>query len=367
MNELERRAVLALWSCEGVGPQAFERLMRLVPVARWLSTPWRELVGLLDVSASTREHLLADRTLEARLVDLEKRLAETRHRVCFKGDPQYPAALVAVRSAPPLLFYAGPGAVDQMRGRVAIVGTRKTDSDWLAWTRRFGTTCAQQSLVVVSGAAEGIDTNAHQGALDGRGLTWAFVASGLDQIDPTPKEIVTALYRRGGTVFSEYPPGVRANKASFVQRNRLISGSAQVVVCVRGAADSGARHTAAAAVTQGRALLAVPGDPLRPKGGELSRQLLREGARPCFDVSDVLAAMGLIEMPLPEIVVPEKGEVSDEARAVFDALPPGLFDMEKAIAAAPAYSSGAVTAAMMELEISGWLVSRSGRRYEKRE
>lgn len=359
--------MLALWSCEGVGAQAFERLMRLVPIAQWLSTPWRELVAMLDVSSSTREQLLAGLTLEARLAKLEKRLAEGRQKVCFKGDPQYPAALVGVRSAPPLLFYAGPGAVDQMRGRVAIVGTRKTDGDWLAWTRRFGMTCAQQSLVVVSGAAEGIDTNAHKGALDGRGLTWAFVASGLDQIDPTPKEIVTELYRRGGTVFSEYPPGVRAHKGLFVQRNRLISGSAQVVVCVRGEADSGARHTAAAAVTQGRALLAVPGDPLRPSGGELSQQLLREGAKPCFDVSDVLAAMGLIVMPVPEIMVPEKGEVSDEARAVFDALPPGLFDMEKAIAAVPAHSSGAVSAAMMELEISGWLVPRSGRRYEKRE
>lgn len=367
MNELERRAVLGLWSCEGVGAQAVERLARLVPVAQWLSTPWRELVAMLEVPASTREELLAGPALEPRLDALEARLSKGRQRVCFKGDPQYPAALVEVRSAPPLLFYAGPGAVDQMRGRVAIVGTRRTDSDWLGWTRRFALTCAQQSLVVVSGAAEGIDTNAHHGAVDARGLTWAFVASGLDQIDPTPKEIVTRLYRRGGTVFSEYPPGVRANKGLFVQRNRLISGSAHVVVCVRGEADSGARHTAAAAVKQGRALLAVPGDPLRPQGGELSRQLLREGARPCFDVSDVLTAMGLLEMPVPEIIVAEKGDVSDEARAVFEALPPGLFDMEKAIAAVPAHSSGAVSAAMMELEISGWLVSRSGRRYEKRE
>lgn len=367
MNEQERRAVLALWSCEGVGPQAFDRVKRKVPVGQWLSKPWPELVAMLDVASSTKEQLLAGLTLEARLEQLEASMAKRRQRVCFKGDPQYPAALVGVRSAPPLLFYAGPGAVDQMRGRVAIVGTRKTDSDWLAWTRQFAKTCAQQSLVVVSGAAEGIDTNAHKGALEGRGLTWAFVASGLDQIDATPKEIATELYRRGGTVFSEYPPTVRANKGLFVQRNRLISGSAQVVVCVRGEADSGARHTAEAAVKQGRALLAVPGDPLRPKGGQLSQQLLREGARPCFDVSDVLAAMRLIEMPVPEIMVAEKGDVSDEARAVFEALPPGLFDMEKAIAAVPAHSSGAVSAAMMELEISGWLVSRSGRRYEKRE
>lgn len=367
MNEGERRAVLALWSCEGVGAQAVARLERLVPAAAWLSTPWRELVAMLEVPASTRDELLAGPELEPRVAAIEKHLSERKQRVCFKGDPEYPAALVSVASAPPLLFYAGPGAIDQMRGRVAIVGTRKTDSDWLAWTRGFAKTCTQQSLVVVSGAAEGIDTSAHAGALDGRGLTWAFVASGLDQIDPTPKEIVLELYRRGGTVFSEYPPGVRANKGLFVQRNRLISGSADVVVCVRGQARSGARHTAAAAVKQGRALLAVPGEPLRPKGGELSRQLLREGARPCFDVSDVLTAIGLLAMPVPEIIVAEKGDVSEEARAVFDALPPGLFDMEKAIAALPAHSSGVVSAAMMELEISGWLVSRSGRRYEKRE
>jgi len=199
-----------------------------------------------------------------------------------------------------------------------------------------------------------------------RGVTWAFVASGLDEIDAAPLKIVTPLLKAGGTVFSEYPPGVRAKEGLFVQRNRLISGSADVVVVVRGKEDSGARHTAEAARKQQRPLLAVPGNPLE-LGSEVCRTLLRSGARPCFDVGDVLSAAGLVEMAAAPEQVEEKGPVSDESRAVFEALPRGIFDMELAVAAVPEKSSGAVAAALMELELASWVVTRSGRRYEKRE
>ena len=65
--------------------------------------------------------------------------------------------------------------------------------------------------------------------------------------------------------------------------------------------------------------------------------------------------------------IEEKGPVSDESRAVFESLPRGIFDMELAVSAVPQKSSGAVAAALRELELASWLVTRSGRRYEKRE
>jgi DNA protecting protein DprA len=366
MDVMERRAVLGVWSFQGVGPKALARLSGRIPRREWFSAPWPELVARLELKAEAAEGLLRYRSLEERVVELEQRLAGARQGVCFQGDPQYPARLAEVDTAPPLLFYRGPGAVAQTRGRVAIVGTRHTTKEWLSWTARFSRSCAQQSLVVASGAAEGVDTAAHTGALWGRGITWAFVASGLDQIDPTPKEIVDRLLAAGGTVFSENPPGTRAIEGLFVRRNRLISGCADVVVVVRGAEDSGARHTAKFASAQGRPLLAVPGLPDEP-GGELCRTLLRQRARVCFDVSDVLAQLRLVTMPVAAPAPVVRGDVSPEASAVFSSLPQGLFDIEQAIAAVAEVSSGAVSAALMELEIAGWLTSRSGRRYEKRE
>lgn len=368
MTETERRAVLGVWSFQGVGTKALARLEARVPRAEWLTMPWVEVVQRLALTKKPEvtRALLRYGSLEARVVELERRLAETGQRVCFKGDPQYPARLAEVGNAPPLLFYRGPGAIAQTRGRVAIVGTRHTSKEWLGWTARLARACVQQSLVVPSGAAEGVDTAAHVGALWGRGITWAFVASGLDEIDPTPDKIVRRLLAAGGTVFSENPPGTRANDGLFVRRNRLISGSADVVVVVRGGPTSGARHTAAFASEQGRPLLAVPGTP-GEQGAELCRELLRQGARPCFDETDALRALALPTMPAPAPMPAHRGEVSSEASAVFSSLPQGLFDIEQALASVPEVSSGALSAALMELEIAGWLASRSGRRYEKRE
>lgn len=366
MTELERRAVLAMWSIQGVGAIGLETLETLVPKREWFRLPLRELVACANLKSDLRERVLSCGSLEAQADRLESRLKLSRQRVCFAGDREYPSRLEGVRGAPPLLFFRGPGAVDQPRARVAIVGTRHPSDEWYAWTVGFAGRCVEQGLVVASGAAEGIDAAAHLGAMKGRGVTWAFVASGLDQIDAAPKRTVGPLLDAGGTVFSECPPGARANEGLFVQRNRLISGSADAVVVVRGKEDSGARHTGEAARKQQRPLLAVPGNPLE-KGADLCRALLRRGALACFDVADVLAAVGLVEMvALPE-EPQEKGPVSDESRAIFEALPRGLFDMELAVAAVPRQSSGAVAAALMELELASWVVTRSGRRYEKRE
>lgn len=366
MTELERRAVLAMWSFQGVGAIGLDTLEALVPKRQWLTLPLRELVALADLKADVRERVLACGSLEARADRFETRLKQTGQRVCFEGDREYPSRLAGVRGAPPLLFYKGPGAVARPRAHVAIVGTRHPDKDWEKWTVGLSRTCAEQGLVVASGGAEGIDTAAHLGALRGKGVTWAFVASGLEEIDAAPRAIVGPVLAAGGTVFSEYPPDVRANAGLFVQRNRLISGSADAIVLVRGKEDSGARHTAEAARRQQRALLAVPGNP-RETGAELCRDFLRIGALPCFDVSDVLTAVGLVEMTAVPEELEERGPVSDDSRAVFEALPRGIFDMELAVAAVPQKSSGAVAAALMELELASWLVTRSGRRYEKRE
>lgn len=366
MTELERRAVLAMWSFQGVGAVGLASLETLVPRAEWFRLPLRDLVAFADLKADARETVLSCGSLEAQLARVEATIKKRGDRVCFVGDREYPSRLVGVRGAPPLLFYRGPGAVVQPRARVAIVGTRHPDEDWAAWTVGFARSCVEQGLVVASGAAEGIDTAAHRGALQGRGVTWAFVASGLDEIDAAPLKIVSPLLDAGGTVFSEYPPWVRAKEGLFVQRNRLISGSADAVVVVRGKEDSGARHTAEAARKQQRPLLAVPGNPLE-QGAEICRTLLRSGAHPCFDVTDVLTSVGLVAMAAVPEELEEKGAVSDESRAVFEALPRGIFDMELAVAAVPQKSSGAVAAALMELELASWLVTRSGRRYEKRE
>jgi DNA processing protein len=215
----------------------------------------------------------------------------------------------------------------------------------------------------VSGGAEGVDSAAHAGTLAAGGVTWAFAASGLDQLDDPPKRVLAALDARS-TMFTALPPGVRANDGLFVQRNRLISGAAKAVVVVRGKEGSGARHTAQYALEQRRPLLAVPPGPMEPDAG-LCRTLLRQGCAPCFDVSDVMRALSVEATTMADEVF-ERSAIDAGSQALWARLPAGPFTMERALEALPELGSGDVTALLVELELAGWVVPRSGRRYEKR-
>lgn len=364
MMERGKRALVALWSVQGIGTQALRRLRDRLPVEQWLDAPLGEVIRGLGVGSEVTTELEKHGSMIGLAEALEKTLAQTRQNVCFRGDLAYPPALVDAAGAPPLLFYRGPGAVAQVRQGVALVGSRHTTHEWLEFTARLATDCVEQNLVVVSGAAEGVDTAAHEGAMRGRGVTWAFMASGLDQLDTAPRQVAEKVLVHGGTVFSECPPGARPDKGLFVRRNRLVSGSSGAVVVVRGKASSGTRHTAEAAQRQARVVLAVPGF---DAGAAVCRVLLRGGARACFDVSDVLLALGLVSLGASPRVADVRGPVSTEAQQVFQALPTGLFELEQALHKMPKAGSSEVAAALMELEIAGWLVTRTGRRYEKRE
>jgi DNA processing protein len=148
--------------------------------------------------------------------------------------------------------------------------------------------------VVVSGLARGIDAAAHRGALDGGGITVAFLGCGVDVVYPTSsREIAERIPERGALV-SEYAPGTPPLPYQFVHRNRLVAAYTLGTVVVEGGAKSGALITAGMAVELGRELWAVPGDPRRPSCRG-SNRLLRDGAGLILDAGDLLAAIGLRE------------------------------------------------------------------------
>jgi DNA processing protein len=146
---------------------------------------------------------------------------------------------------------------------------------------------------VVSGLARGIDTAAHQGALDAGGRTVAILGSGLDRIyPPENRTLAEAVCDRGGAVVSEFSLGMSPFPHHFPRRNRLIAGWGRAVVVVEAAARSGALGTARAALEEGREVLAVPGHPSR-SGSAGTNQLIRDGAVLVRDAADVALELGL--------------------------------------------------------------------------
>ncbi|WNG18780.1 DNA-processing protein DprA [Cystobacter fuscus] len=361
----EQRALLALWSVPGLGPRTLERLRSFARggLASLAACPVRDWLAEAPLAPPVRRRLAEVSTLEPLATRLLERCARAEMGLAFQGEPAYPARLAETDDAPPLLFYRGQ--VGPPRRRAALVGSRHPDQGFLPFARTFARRVAEGGVGVVSGAAAGVDRACHWGAMDAGGETWAFLGSALDELDPAQARLLPHFLARGGVFFSELPPGVRASTTTFPRRNRLISGASDAVVVLRAGVGSGSLYTAEAGRAQGRAVLALPGDVLNEAAAGCNA-LLRDGhARACLSVEEVWRAVGILPH---RHVPPAEGssweELSVEARGAYQVLNrvPKSFDE---VLAGSQLSPAALTSALVELELSGFVIQHPGRLFER--
>lgn len=205
------------------------------------------------------------------------------------GGPGYPAGLMDLADAPPVLWTRGDTGLLQ-RPMVAIVGARNASSLGLRMARRLAEGLGASGQVVVSGLARGIDAAAHEAALATG--TVAVMAGGVDVIYPEENADLAAQIAAKGCLVAEHPPGLQPQTRHFPLRNRIISGLSRAVVVVEAAARSGSLITARDAADQGREVLAVPGHPFDARAAGCN-MLLRDGATLVRHVGDVTEALGL--------------------------------------------------------------------------
>jgi DNA processing protein len=205
------------------------------------------------------------------------------------GGPGYPAGLMDLADAPPVLWTRGDTGLLQ-RPMVAIVGARNASSLGLRMARRLAEGLGASGQVVVSGLARGIDAAAHEAALATG--TVAVMAGGVDVIYHEENADLAAQIAAKGCLVAEHPPGLQPQTRHFPLRNRIISGLSRAVVVVEAAARSGSLITARDAADQGREVLAVPGHPFDARAAGCN-MLLRDGATLVRHVGDVTEALGL--------------------------------------------------------------------------
>lgn len=198
----------------------------------------------------------------------------------------YPKQLAEIPNAPRRLFVKGdPTLLSQPQ--IAIVGSRHATHTGLELAAEFAFALAQQGFVITSGLALGIDTAAHQGALQANGKTIAVLGSGLDHIYPKRNSGLAAKIIENGCLLSEFPPDTPPLAAYFPQRNRIISGLSFGVLVVEAAQKSGSLITARFALEQNREVFAIPGSIRNPSAnGTLS--LIQQGAKCVTCVNDIL-------------------------------------------------------------------------------
>lgn len=189
---------------------------------------------------------------------------------------------------PKMLYYLGK-LPEKRQKTVAIVGSRRNTRYGEEVAYRLAFELAKRGVIVVSGLAFGIDSVSHRGAVDAGGVTIGVLGTEIEKIHPRAHiKLAEKMIELGGAVISEYRMGdIVDPRWSFLQRNRLISGLADVVVVVEAATKSGSLNTAMHALEQNKMLFSVPGNITNPYS-QGCNQLIKQGAEPYTGVDDVL-------------------------------------------------------------------------------
>lgn len=287
-------------------------------------------------------------------------------RLLVQESSDYPAALAGLPDPPPYLFVRGT-VEERDRAAVAIVGTRHATEYGKGIASKLASDLAQRGITVVSGLARGVDTQAHKGALDAAGRTFAVCGCGLDVAYPSENRSLMEQIENAGACISEFAPTVHPEAWHFPARNRIISGLSVGVLVVEAAERSGALITADFALEQGREVFAVPGN-IHKAQSKGAHALIKAGATLVDSVDDILTALNARALPFEDLKLAQKTRKAEmEAGAGKFGIRPDLSAAENRVylaldveprhvddvAAVANMGAGEVNATLVMLELKG--------------
>ncbi|MEB3331477.1 MAG: DNA-processing protein DprA [Synechococcaceae cyanobacterium] len=375
----QRRLWWLLWaSCPGLGPV---RLAQLEASPGGLEAAWARPLHAFTALPGWPARLLS--ALEQHRQrwggDPLPRFASSSRAgraVLLPGDPRWPAGLTRLPRPPLLLHWQGRGSLWPALARsraVAVVGTRRPSGHGLSMARRLGVALAEAGWPVLSGLAEGIDGEAHRGCLAAGGAPVAVLGTPLNRVYPRHHAALQKSVGQRGLLISEHASGSGVRPGHFATRNRLLVAMAAAVVVVECPQASGALHSAEVAWQQGLPLWAVPADTGRQSAAG-SNRLLSRGAAPLLTAEDLIAQLGagpLRRPAAPAPAHPRQGacagggpgaESASEAK-LLAALEDGA-GFEQLLAAL-AIGSTDLSAALLQLELSGLVRAEPGLRWRR--
>jgi DNA processing protein len=328
---------------------------------------------LLQVDGMTQRLVTALR--HSKIADQDKRdferVMQNGYKIVTLADPAYPPLLQHIPDPPPFLYVYGDTSICSSTKNIAIVGSRNATSYGISTTRRIGQDLAFLRITVVSGMARGIDTAAHEGALQGKGKTIAVLGSGLQIVYPAENRKLFHKIAANGVVISEFPLMTGPEAHNFPIRNRIISGISLGTVIVEATRKSGSLITARLAAEQNREVFAVPGS-IHSFKSTGTHSLIKQGAKLVEHAQDIVEELSpsiqsrngsdpidhnqSLTKPLPTL--------STEETLIFDALgsyPIHIDDLTRLISMEPRK----VSSVLLQLELKGVVQQSPGKLFSK--
>jgi DNA processing protein len=369
---------LALSLVQGLGQKALHRLIdRFGSVAAILESDPAAIS-----EAAKIDPVLGQRIARAREVDalrIERRMIEQHGvRLLCLESPEYPPLLRQIHAPPPLLFCRGEVPIPEGFS-LSVVGTRRQSRYGEKVVRLLLGELARAvpDLVVISGLARGVDTTAHQVALELGLKTVAVLGGGLSGIYPPENRELAEAIANQGTLVSEFHMATPPLAKHFPIRNRIISGLSRGVLIAEAGEKSGALITAGFAVNHGREVFAVPG-PIDHEGYAGSHHLIQKGqAKLVQKAQDILEEFDFQRAPrvgqidwlsdgghtsTTSAYSSREAALSEDQRRVLECLRDGP-QIPDELAQATAIPVERLLGILLELELAGEIGQTSNNRY----
>ena len=286
-------------------------------------------------------------------------------------DEDYPELLRQIYD-PPIVLYVKGGLTAKDKNSIALVGSRQTTHYGLEVARKLAYQLAYVGVTVVSGGARGIDTAAHQGALNAKGRTVAVLGTGINLVFPPENADLYGRIAANGAVMTQFPFNRPADKQSFPIRNRIVAGMTLGTVVVEANLTSGALITANFATDYGRQVFAVPGriDSPRSKG---CHELIKTGAKLCEGAEDILSEFEYLfpatnRPPGPnETGVQPALALSETEQRIFSALDPAEETSIDELIRKCGLHSSTVSVALLGLEMKRLVQQLPGKMFVRKQ
>ncbi|AFY43521.1 DNA-processing protein DprA [Nostoc sp. PCC 7107] len=370
---VEERAYWLAWAqISGIGPVLLQRLQEHFGN---LSTAWAaskaELGEVEGFGLQTLNKVIKMRS-QLHPEQLLNQHQQENPNFWTPADANYPRLLLETPSPPPVLYYRGEVDLQENFGQkpmVGIVGTRQPSDYGIRWTRQISTALAQNGFTVVSGMAEGIDTESHSATIKAGGRTLAVLGTGVDVIYPHKNRDLYKQILGAGLVLSEYPAKTPPDRAHFPRRNRIIAGLSRAILVMEAPLKSGALITATYANDFGRDIYALPGR-LDDYPSQGCLKLISQGASIIFrELDELLSLLGAVPK-LDTVATSPTTEklslpnLSPPMQQIIDAIACNILSFD-AIVQTTGIPASAVSGFLLQLELMGLVSQLPGMRYQK--
>ncbi len=234
---------------------------------------------------------------------------------------EFPPQLLEIPQPPKELYLEGVLPPEDFIW-LTVVGSRKFSTYGKEACEKIIAGLRGERIAIVSGLALGIDSIAHQAALDARLITVAVPGSGLGRKVLHPhsnKDLADEIVRCGGALLSELEPEEPAGIHTFPERNRIMAGLSRAVLVIEAQDRSGTLITARLATEYNRDLLAVPGSIFSLNSNGTNR-LIKQGATAVSSADDVREALGIQRKNAGQAVEIDLDSLSESERKILEIL-----------------------------------------------